>query len=72
MRLFRQRFWVSLLPYSSMVQGLLGFSRSPFPESQWIEPVFAVLVFLYGGMPFLQMAVPELRNRQPGMMTLIR
>src|SRR5262249_2803462 len=25
----------------------------------------------YGGLPFLQMAVPELRNRTPGMMTLI-
>jgi Cu2+-exporting ATPase len=30
-----------------------------------------VIVFLYGGLPFLQMAVPELRNREPGMMTLI-
>ena len=30
-----------------------------------------MIVFLYGGVPFLQMAVPELRNRQPGMMTLI-
>ncbi|MGD8487591.1 MAG: copper-translocating P-type ATPase, partial [Anaerolineae bacterium] len=29
------------------------------------------IVFLYGGIPFLQMAVPELRNRKPGMMTLI-
>ncbi|MFO7916528.1 MAG: copper-translocating P-type ATPase, partial [Anaerolineae bacterium] len=27
--------------------------------------------FFYGGVPFLQMAVPELRQRQPGMMTLI-
>jgi P-type Cu2+ transporter len=29
------------------------------------------VIFLYGGVPFLQMALPELRNRQPGMMTLI-
>ena len=42
-----------------------------FPGSQWIAPLFSVIVFLYGGVPFLQMAVPELRNRQPGMMTLI-
>jgi Cu2+-exporting ATPase len=75
--MFRQRFWVSLalsipvLLYSPTVQQLLGFSMPAFPGSQWIEPVFSVIVFLYGGLPFLQMAVPEIRNRQPGMMTLI-
>jgi P-type Cu2+ transporter len=31
----------------------------------------SIVIFFYGGVPFLQMAVPELRNRQPGMMTLI-
>ena len=30
-----------------------------------------VVVFVYGGVPFLRMAIPELRNHQPGMMTLI-
>jgi P-type Cu2+ transporter len=30
-----------------------------------------MVVFFYGGVPFLQMAVPELRERKPGMMTLI-
>jgi Cu2+-exporting ATPase len=30
-----------------------------------------MVIFFYGGLPFLQMAVPELRFRQPGMMTLI-
>jgi Cu2+-exporting ATPase len=76
-QMFRQKFWVSLalsipvLLYSPMVHGLLGFSMPAFPGSAWIEPVFSVIVFLYGGVPFLQMAVPELRNRQPGMMTLI-
>ncbi|MEO1644674.1 MAG: heavy metal translocating P-type ATPase, partial [Chloroflexota bacterium] len=30
-----------------------------------------VIVFLYGGIPFIEMAVPEIRNRKPGMMTLI-
>ncbi len=42
-----------------------------FPGSQWIEPILSVVIFFYGGVPFLQMAVPELRNRLPGMMTLI-
>jgi len=75
--MFRRRFWVSLalsipvLLYSPMVQELLGFSMPAFPGSQWIEPALSVIIFLYGGVPFLQMAVPELRARQPGMMTLI-
>ncbi|MEJ2557189.1 MAG: copper-translocating P-type ATPase [Anaerolineae bacterium] len=75
--MFRQRFWVSLvlsipvLVYSATIQNWLGFSPPTFPGSQWITPVFAVIIFAYGGLPFLQMAVPEVRNRQPGMMTLI-
>ena len=75
--MFRKRFWVSLalsipvLLYSPMLQHLLSFSMPAFPGSQWIEPVLSVIVFLYGGVPFLQLALPELRNRQPGMMTLI-
>jgi Cu2+-exporting ATPase len=42
-----------------------------FPGSRWITPIFAVIVFVYGGLPFIKMAIPEIRNRQPGMMTLI-
>ncbi len=75
--MFRRRFWVCLvlsLPvilYSTMIQEWLGFRMPAFPGSEWIVPVFSVVIFLYGGVPFLQMAVPELRNRQPGMMMLI-
>ncbi len=75
--MFRQRFWVSLvlsiplLLYSPTLQALLRFSMPAFPGSQWIEPLFGLVIFVYGGVPFLQMAVPELKNRQPGMMTLI-
>src|SRR6185503_4756867 len=49
----------------------LGFTPPAFPFSQWIPFVFSMVVFFYGGIPFLQMAVPELRERKPGMMTLI-
>src|SRR3972149_4638719 len=76
-RLFRDRFWVCLalsipvLLYSPMIQEWLGFSMPSFPLSQWIVPLFSVIVFLYGGLPFLRMAIPELQNRQPGVMTLI-
>jgi P-type Cu2+ transporter len=75
--MFRRRFWVSLLlsipvlVFSSAVQDFLGYNIPAFPGSDWITPVFSVIVFAYGGIPFLQMAVPELRSRKPGMMTLI-
>jgi Cu2+-exporting ATPase len=75
--MFRKRFWVSLLLsipvllYSPMLQMWLGFSMPEFPGSQWISSGLSIVIFFYGGVPFLQMAVPELRNRQPGMMTLI-
>ncbi len=76
-QMFRQRFWICLvlsipvLLYSDMIQTWLHFTVPAFPGSPWIVPLFSVIVFAYGGVPFLQMAVPELENRQPGMMTLI-
>jgi Cu2+-exporting ATPase len=75
--LFRRRFWVSLmlsipvLLYSPMVQDWLNFSMPEFSGSRWVTLAFSVVIFLYGGIPFLQMAGPELRQRKPGMMTLI-
>jgi P-type Cu2+ transporter len=75
--MFRNRFWVCLLLsipvllYSPMLQMWFGFEMPTFPGSNWISPIFSLVVFLYGGVPFLQMAVPEIRSRKPGMMTLI-
>jgi Cu2+-exporting ATPase len=76
-QMFRRRFWVSLalslpvLLFSPMIQELLGFRLPALAGSQWIPFVFALAIFAYGGLPFLRTAVPELRNREPGMMTLI-
>ena len=75
--MFRRKFWISLLLsipvllFSKGLQMMLGISLPSFPGSQWIAPVFSIIVFLYGGLPFLKMSIPELKNRQPGMMTLI-
>jgi P-type Cu2+ transporter len=74
---FRDRFWLSLaltipvIVYSEMVQEWLGFTPPQFPGSRWVAPVLGTIVFLYGGRPFLQGGVAELRSRQPGMMLLI-
>jgi P-type Cu2+ transporter len=74
---FRDRFWVSLVltipvvVYSEMVQEWLGFTPPQFPGSDWVAPVLGTVVFLYGGQPFLEGGLAELRRRQPGMMLLI-
>lgn len=74
---FRNRFWVSLvlsipvLLYSEIVQRWLNFSMPAFPGSDWIIPIFSVVIFFYGGLLFLQMAVPEFKVKRPGMMALI-
>jgi len=76
-QMFRSRFWGSLLlsipvlVFSPTLQGWLGFSVPSFVGSNWIPFVFALIVFVYGGIPFIKMAVPEVQNREPGMMTLI-
>jgi Cu2+-exporting ATPase len=74
---FRDRFWLSLVLtvpvvlYSEMVQEWLRFTPPQFPGSQWVAPVLGTIVFLYGGRPFLEGGLAELRSRQPGMMLLI-
>ena len=76
-QLFQRRFWVSLvlsipvLTYSPSVQDWFGFTAPPFPGSEWIAPLLSVVLYFYGGGPFLRLSVPELRARKPGMMTLI-
>src|SRR2546427_3936855 len=75
---FRRRFWISLaltipvLATSEMLQHLLGLRGVlAFPGARYVEFGFASAVYLYGGWPFLTGLVAELRNRLPGMMTLV-
>ena len=75
--MFRDKFWITLLltaptlVWGHMLQNALGYSAPAFPGSHWIPALFGTAVFAYGGTPFLQGAVRELRDRLPGMMTLI-
>ncbi|MEE8356251.1 MAG: copper-translocating P-type ATPase [Anaerolineales bacterium] len=75
--MFRRRFWLStllsipVLIFSPAVQEFLDYSVPDFPGSSWITPIFAIIIFIYGGVPFIKMAVPEINKRRPGMMTLI-
>jgi Cu2+-exporting ATPase len=75
--MFRDKFWISLLLtvptliWGHMLPRVLGYSPPAVPGARWIAPIFGTAVFLYGGLVFLQGAVRELRDRLPGMMTLI-
>ncbi len=75
--MFRDRFWGSVvltIPtviWSPMVQQWLGFRAPTFPGSKYIPPIFGTILFFYGGMVFLRGATQEIRDRLPGMMTLI-
>ena len=75
--LFRKRFWISLaitipvLLYTPAIQDWLGFQAPAIPGEEWIAPLFSILIFAVGGLPFLRMALPEIATRQPGMMTLV-
>jgi Cu2+-exporting ATPase len=75
--MFRSKFWLSLILtvpvvfWSEHIQMLLGYRAPTFPGSDRIPPVLGTLVFSYGGWVFIQGALRELRNRLPGMMTLI-
>ncbi|MDL5362575.1 heavy metal translocating P-type ATPase [Halalkalicoccus sp. NIPERK01] len=75
--MFKTRFFVCLvlalpvLAYSPMLQEWLGFTIPTVPGGAFVAPVFGVIVFAYGGIPFLRMGAVEARNREPGMMLLI-
>ncbi|MFB6190965.1 MAG: heavy metal translocating P-type ATPase [Candidatus Nanohaloarchaea archaeon] len=75
--MFRRKFFVStalsipVLYFSSFVSGLLGYTPPAFTGSSLVVPVFSVMIFVYGGLPFLRMARSEFEDRQPGMMMLI-
>ena len=76
-QVFRRKFWLSLwltiptVVFSVGLQGILGLPGPRFLYSEYIPPVFGIIVFVYGGQVFLRGALAELRSKQPGMMTLV-
>ena len=75
--MFRDKFWWSValtvptVVWSPMVQQWLHFQAPTFPGSRYIPAIFGTILFFYGGMVFLKGAVREIKDRLPGMMTLI-
>ncbi len=73
---FKKRFWISLvltvpiLALSHMIQQLLGFKLT-FSGDQYVLFGLSSILFFYGGWPFLKGLWDELKDKNPGMMTLI-
>jgi Cu2+-exporting ATPase len=73
---FKRRFMVSLiltipiLLLTNAIQQFLGLDWG-FPYDVWILFGLATIVFFYGGWPFLTGAIDEIKQKNPGMMTLI-
>ena len=75
---FRKRFWISLiitlpiLILSPMLQHWVGLAEAfQFKGDLYVLFLLSSAIFFYGGYPFLDGLVGEIRNRRPGMMTLI-
>ncbi|MGV9170835.1 MAG: heavy metal translocating P-type ATPase, partial [Promethearchaeia archaeon] len=73
---FKRRFLGSLLAtvpilaLSPTVQGFIGIEFQ-FPGSLYVLFGISTVVYFWGGYPFLKGFVGEIRDGQPGMMTLI-
>ena len=73
---FKKRFYVVLILtipimlLSSMIQHFIGVNWQ-FAGSSYILFALSTVVFFYGGWPFLKGLVTELKDKNPGMMTLI-
>ncbi|HLR41964.1 MAG TPA: heavy metal translocating P-type ATPase [Pseudogracilibacillus sp.] len=73
---FKRRFFISLivtipiLILSPMIQEFMGVDWR-FTYDEYILFVLSTFVFFYGGWPFITGAKDELKDKNPGMMTLI-
>src|SRR5699024_9354921 len=73
---FKKRFYISLivtvpiLVLSPMIQSFIGVDWR-FNFDMYILFVLSTFIFFYGGWPFITGAVDELKEKNPGMMTLI-
>lgn len=75
---FKNRFWISILLtvpiliLSPMLQKMFGVEAYlRFSGDIYVLLILSTLVFFYGGWPFLTGIVQEVRQKKPGMMTLI-
>src|SRR5690606_38713641 len=74
--MFKSKIWLSLvvtiptLLFSDTIQNWLKIDWQ-FAGSTYMPAVLGTVIFLYGGLVFLKGAAQELKDKRPGMMTLI-
>ncbi|MGE3801774.1 MAG: heavy metal translocating P-type ATPase [Candidatus Kapaibacterium sp.] len=75
---YRRRFFVCLvvtlpvLLLSPMLLEWFGFGNTfSFTGDQWVLLGLSTFVYFYGGLPFLRGMVGEVKEKRPGMMTLV-
>ncbi|MBL1215783.1 MAG: cadmium-translocating P-type ATPase [Ignavibacteriae bacterium] len=75
---FKKRFWISLivtipiLVLSPLIQEFIGLKDTfNFYGDMYLLLALSTFVYFYGGYPFLKGFIDELKNKEPGMMTLI-
>ncbi|BAC13677.1 copper-transporting ATPase [Oceanobacillus iheyensis HTE831] len=73
---FKRRFFISfflaipVIILSDMIQMFFGYTLS-FSGDHWVEFILATVIFFYGGWPFITGLFDEIKQKSPGMMTLI-
>ena len=73
---FKFRFWwvlaltIPIMALSPMIQTFIGVEWR-FTGDSWILAALSTVVYFFGGWPFLSGLYDELKQKQPGMMTLI-
>ncbi len=73
---FKKRFFISLiitipiLVMSPMIQEFIGVNWR-FTGDSYILFALSTMIFFYGGWPFISGGMAELKDKNPGMMTLI-
>lgn len=74
---FKKRFWISLiltlpiLILTPEIQEFLDLQIVSFPGQKFVSFILSSVIYFYGGYPFLQGLYRELKEKLPGMMTLI-
>jgi len=77
MKEFKKKLWVSLiftvpiLLLSEMIQMWFGLMWIQIPFQKQILFILSLVIYVYGGQPFIKGMIQEIRDRQLGMMTLI-
>ncbi|HEY4675150.1 MAG TPA: copper-translocating P-type ATPase, partial [Candidatus Bathyarchaeia archaeon] len=62
---------IPILLLSEMVQMWLGLTWIKIPYQKEVLFLLSLIIYVYGGLPFIKGMFQEIRDRQPGMMTLI-